>query len=251
MKAARVFATIVLSAALLLSPGRVLAEGAPDVDQFYQTNDILFYDPNAIPCVTAVDYTTTSGSTAGISLQPGDLALKGNNNAEKVMNFLLGQGFNLGAAAGMMGNFSVESGFNPEAVNPDGGAYGLAQWLNERKASLKEYSSDNFNTLEIQLQYLMFELSGTEKAAMAVKNETIPSKAALVWEKLFERSGSVALGERSKRAEAIFDQWKKQRRFQMIFSVRIIAALQMVACQLKLQKYVARQPEVAYLGRVN
>lgn len=206
---------VALIATLALQPLVTLAQEGKSYDEaFYSSNDILFYDPDAVACVGTVNAdaaaTNTSGSTSNFS-QPGTLTLKGINNAEKVMNFLLDQGFPLPAAAGIMGNFSVESGFDPVALNSSSGAYGLAQWLGSRKTSLQSYGGASHNTLPMQLQFLMHELETTEKASMAVKNQTDPVQAAITWELKFERSGQAAVSQRSARALKIFEEWKKNQ----------------------------------------
>lgn len=206
--------TMMIVGALVVSPLSYAKEGVSYDEGFYSSNDILYYNPTATACVGDVNSETgtinTPGNTTNFA-KPGTITLSGANNAERVMNFLLEQGFPLPAASGMMGNFSVESGFDPVALNAKSGAYGLAQWLGSRKSSLQSYGGAEHNTIAVQVQFLMHELETTEKASMAVKNETDPIQAAVTWELKFERSGQAAVGQRSGRAKKIFDEWTKNK----------------------------------------
>lgn len=82
--------------------------------------------------------------------------LIGNDNAEKIWNFLIGKGFSEEATAGVMGNINAESGFDPGAVNPNSGARGICQWLDP--SPLKTFARNhgrNWLELEVQLEYLV------------------------------------------------------------------------------------------------
>jgi hypothetical protein len=71
-------------------------------------------------------------------------------------------------AAGICGNIATESGYNHMAVNPSSKAFGLCQWLGVRKKRLKIFAVDNqqcVRELELQLKFLVHELTGTEKKA--------------------------------------------------------------------------------------
>ena len=120
------------------------------------------------------------------------MSLKGNNNAEKIWNFLTGKGLNTYGAAGVMGNLYAESGLRPNnlqgsyekklgytdetytaAVDSgaytnfvrDSAGYGLAQWTYwSRKEGLLNFAKAakaSIGDLEMQLGYLWKEL--TEK----------------------------------------------------------------------------------------
>lgn len=98
---------------------------------FYEGNDILYYNP----CDT-----TCSLDDSG--------ELKGADNPEKIWNYYSSKGLNPVAIAGIMGNFSQESGFDPAIkqdqstlaipVEGDGETgYGIAQWtFKARQAGL-------------------------------------------------------------------------------------------------------------------
>ena len=65
-------------------------------------------------------------------------------NAVATVNYLTDKGMTLPQAAGVTGNLMAESGFeiDPDAYNPSGGgigAYGIAQWRDDRQTGLKDY----------------------------------------------------------------------------------------------------------------
>lgn len=91
-------------------------------------------------------------------------------NVPIIWNKLQGLGFGDIHTAAIMGNMAIESGFDP-AISEygGGGGFGLCQW-DDRKGSLAEYAQragkDPFD-LDIQLQFIKYELQGSESAAAA------------------------------------------------------------------------------------
>lgn len=162
--------------------------GADDINRAYTG---LVWAPDGLNVVCA------SGNFAGGS------------NAEIVWNYLISKGFTEEQTAGFVGNFAVESNFDPTVVN-EIGAIGLAQWLGGRKDGLFAFAdgigSDPL-TLEVQLQYVWFELTGQPPVAGVsgggeaaaydrIKATTEVEEAALVVEDAYERSGGALLDER-------------------------------------------------------
>lgn len=116
-------------------------------------------------------YELELGYFADVACPPGDTnnsttaatALIGSDNAEKAFNFFVGKGLSSVQAAGIIGNFLVESNVNPEAINDGSGAYGIAQWLGGRRIEL--FGKENYNTLQVQLDYVWEELTGDYKSS--------------------------------------------------------------------------------------
>lgn len=218
----RLFGVIVFALVVVLvsaiAPVVSAEEGQhDDLPDFFYNNYIPHYDPRATACVAAVDNSTIGTPSKEDFEKPAGMILIGKNNAEKVMNFLTSQGFDLAPASGIMGNFSWESGFSPTTLNPNGGAFGLAQWLGSRKDDLKAYGGKKYDTLEVQLQFVMFELAGKESRALVVKNETLPGRAARVWENTYERANGHGMSERIHRAEMIYNEWRENKSFSEAF----------------------------------
>ena len=68
-------------------------------------------------------------------------------------------------AAGIIGNIDAESSFDPNAVNPNGGARGLIQWLSkDRLANAKDNGFD-LNNVDDQIAFIIWELNNSESDA--------------------------------------------------------------------------------------
>jgi len=89
-------------------------------------------------------------------------------NVPIIWNKLQGLGFGDIHTAAIMGNMAIESDFDP-AISEigGGGGFGLCQW-DDRKGSLAEYAQragKDPSDLDIQLQFIKYELQGSESAA--------------------------------------------------------------------------------------
>ncbi len=135
--------------------------------------------------------------------------LTGTTNAEKIWNYLTAAGLTACGAAGLMGNLYAESALVPNNLQNtcekrlgytdaaytaavDSGAYtnfardragyGLAQWTyHTRKAALLDYAKaagKSVGDLEMQLGFLMQELSGSFKAVLTTLKTAASVRAA-------------------------------------------------------------------------
>ena len=89
-------------------------------------------------------------------------------NVPIIWNKLQGLGFGDIHTAAIMGNMAIESGFDP-AISEigGGGGFGLCQW-DDRKGNLAEYAQragKDPSDLDIQLQFIKYELQGSESVA--------------------------------------------------------------------------------------
>ncbi len=84
---------------------------------------------------------------------------------------LIKAGYSPAGACGIMGNIAVESpDFDPAAVNESAGTLGLFQWndVGDRKQHFKDFCKEqklNWNSLESQLAFAIYELSGADPIA--------------------------------------------------------------------------------------
>ena len=78
-----------------------------------------------------------------------------------VWNYFARKGLSSTAIAGIMGNISAESSFNPSALNQTSGAYGLFQNLGSRLTGLGSGAD-----LTRQLDYAWQELQTSEKSVL-------------------------------------------------------------------------------------
>jgi len=126
-----VFVAVVFTAASLPYVSPTQAKACDE--DFYSSNDIMFYDP----CAVANSCSTNTGTS-----------LVGVNNREKIYNFLVQKGLNKEQAAGVLGNIKNESGYSPtrhedSKANFEDGGYGIAQWTYGRRTTLVSYLQQN------------------------------------------------------------------------------------------------------------
>jgi Phage tail lysozyme len=132
--------------------------------------------------------------------------LTGNTNAEKVWNYFIGKGLSNTLVAAIMGNFEIESGFDPTVYNvnqhtndPNGAgsyAWGLAQWLPATKIfGIQQQSgvSGNIYDLATQLDIVWWEASTNNSPSggwdfSAFKAITSVDDATTYWQNHFEGS---------------------------------------------------------------
>jgi hypothetical protein len=119
---------------------------------------------------------------------------KDDNNKRKAYVYLTEtKGLEPHIAAGILGNFQQESGHSLDtgAYNPDdmgSPSFGLAQWREGRLDTLKKRAGKKINTLEGQLDFMIWEFNNTEKRAYKKLQEaTTTEEAALAFSKYYER----------------------------------------------------------------
>lgn len=134
--------TVVMLSLFIIQPVSAIG-GVVDKD-FYSANNILFYDPSYQSC----DISSTS--------------LVGDDNPEKVWNFLISKSLTPEQTAGVMGNIQAESGFKPSAIESNGVGFGIVQWSNDRRTMIEQAASDagkDINDLSFQLEFLYTDLN--------------------------------------------------------------------------------------------
>lgn len=132
-------------------------------------------------------------------------------------NFLVMQlravGFNNAAAAAILGNIQVESGFSPTAYNAGEGAIGFCQWEHGRRLALQAYARAHGSTETdpaMQFGYMMRELN-TAFVHVYLQLKALPntsggaSYGAAVWDAQYEISSGEARETRKSNAVAIFN----------------------------------------------
>ncbi len=167
---------------------------------------------------------STSSSLGGCECRAnnqttGPITLIGDDVVEQAYNFFITKGLTAAQSAGIVGNLMLESGgnvtINPDATNPNGGAYGIAQWLGGRKTALEAYAASQGkprNDLGVQLEFLWSELEAGNQISATTKKDflssvtpqTTPGEAAIIFEDTFERSGGAGIPQRVSNAESVF-----------------------------------------------
>ncbi len=87
------------------------------------------------------------------------------NPGQYVYDGFIKRGFRPYQAAALAGNWQQESGFNPDAFNPDEGAYGAMQWRLDRKTGLEDFAKQQgqkVNDLDLQMDNVVREMLGPE-----------------------------------------------------------------------------------------
>ena len=124
--------------------------------------------------------------------------------AGNIFHFFKSHGFTDAQAAAFVGNFQQESGLNPAIVQPNGEGHGLAQWGGGRFRALTAFAAQHgkpWTDLGTQLAFVMYELSGSESAAMrAIKGAGTVDEAVNAIGSAYERYG--IRGERNAPAHA-------------------------------------------------
>lgn len=132
----------------------------------------------------------------GLSIDISQIGVEGGSNPEKAYNFFVSYGFTPEQAAGLVGNFQVESGATMSTTVKAAGSeqsFGIAQWNAGagRLGQLKQFASDlgrDWTELDVQLQFVIWELENTEKRAMSMLLATnTATDAALAVRKYYER----------------------------------------------------------------
>jgi hypothetical protein len=138
-----------------------------------------------------------------------------NPNAVIIANKLKGAGYSKAHIAGVLGNFQLESGFNPR-VNEGGkvgapmgvGGYGFGQWTGGRQTGLVNFAKQQKmdpGDPNLQAKFLLYELEGPEKKAAAYLKEAVsPEESARRFLTDFERAGIPKTQQRQEAARAIY-----------------------------------------------
>jgi murein DD-endopeptidase MepM/ murein hydrolase activator NlpD len=178
----------------------------------------------AVPLVTALspeqqrvidsgsEYFDVEKQSNALGCKRGGTSLVGSDNAERAWNFFIGKGFTPQQTAGILGNFEHESpGIIPDQEQIGGPAYGIAQWEGGRRQALEQFARDqnrDVASLDLQLDFVMHELNGTEHLAYIEiqKQQTVPG-ATINWLDYYERAGVRAETERIQNAESFFNEF--------------------------------------------
>ena len=134
------------------------------------------------------------------------LNLSVSNPRGDVLQGLLSRGFPRHIAQGILGNFEVESGFNPgiNEISPtvpgSRGGFGLAQWTGPRRRELEAFAQSSggpVGSVDTQLDFLLQELGTTERrAGEALRGTKTAEEAARVFSEQFLRPGTPNIDRR-------------------------------------------------------
>jgi hypothetical protein len=138
-------------------------------------------------------------------------------NALLIAKRMQAAGYTRGQIAGALGNFQLESGFNPR-INEGGkvgaplgdGGYGVGQWTADRQTNLINFAKGKKldpGSIEAQADFLIHELDGPEKrAGQSLRGAVSPEEAARRFVVDYERAGVPKTEARQKAARAIYEK---------------------------------------------
>ena len=195
------------------SPALPAAPGAaPDVSKGL-TNGLSMNDTGAALDASKLGQMEVAG---GVTMKAvfANAAVPPVGRAADRQNYALGiftnAGYSPAQASGILGNLIAESGLHldPTAANTmDGVHAGLAQWDNHRSMLFARMFGHSVlsGTFDEHLQYIVWELNNTEKAAGdALKEATTPQQAADIVESMYERAGGQNRSGRRANAMAVY-----------------------------------------------
>ncbi len=144
--------------------------------------------------VNPLNYVSASNprNNCSASLGGGGSIEIGGNNQQTICLSLKSNGFTPNMIGGVMANIKSESNFNPTAINKSSGASGICQWLGGRKKNLQSTYGANWTKLENQIEFLFFELNGSESSTLKVLNNNSNNSPEDLTDKFcyyFERPG--------------------------------------------------------------
>jgi hypothetical protein len=158
---------------------------------------------------TESDTSVTSTCACSTDAGAGSTSVpSGNDNIEIAFKFFVQNGFTADQTAGIIGNLLQESSLNPKADN--GSHRGIAQWdYSGRFAALQRFAgSKDPDTLDVQLQYIMYELNhGYQNTLAAMKQKTTYEDAAREWDSTYEVSGGASIDQRIEKAHQVLEKY--------------------------------------------
>ena len=230
--------TLIMAATSVFAvPASALNVSTPPAEcstEYMQSNGVFFTNPCATTCAP-------TGDTIG--------DISANEAAEAIFKFFISTNFTENGnkpltavqAAAFMGNFQVESRFNPaviqggqsyneeKAMNPKarGYAFGLAQWDSGRRAILLNFAKQkkaDWRDIKLQFQFIKFELDSESvkmdngeklmspesrilKDSKFQSPSTSIKDAAFLVSEIYERPGYPHNPDRARNAESIYKKY--------------------------------------------
>lgn len=157
---------------------------------------------------SSISNTGSSSSNSSSSSGSQGSIVQGGDNASIIWNFMISNGFSAYQAAGILGNWWVESRLNPAAVQPNGIGHGLGQWSFGRWTNLSNYAANKgqpWSSISLQLEFFIYEwyqyYSGTFSG-----NESSASEAARSFYRKWEGC-SIDSSKRESKAEEYYQRF--------------------------------------------
>ena len=134
-----------------------------------------------------------TSSSSGTGTETSGFVTSASGGAAPVISYLRNtKSKSIVFTAGVLGNFQVESNFNPGSANAAEGAIGLAQWEGGRRTALQQFASARGSSetdLATQLDFFWHELTGSYALTYAAMNVApTPESVAAIMDSQYEKS---------------------------------------------------------------
>ena len=118
---------------------------------------------------------------------------------------LMDSGWSQAQAAGIVGSLMQESQLQENAVNPESGAYGVAQWLDKsRIAAFEKWAGRPLkgSSFDQQLDFMNYEMTkgAYKNAGNAIRGAKNAEDAAVLHRKLYEQPGEDEANDKNRKA---------------------------------------------------
>lgn len=181
------------------------------------TGQFMSVDPKVAetgePYGYAGDDPVSAGDPSGLSIDgPHEPESYGGNERHLFRYLKVALHLSAAEVAGIIGNLIVESAYtlNPTIKQVEGSARGIAQWEPPRWDQLRAFAAgkhENPETLELQAEFLVYELTHEFKAALGkLRTDKGYRAAAATFEEGFEKAGEPHLEARERAAEGVYDE---------------------------------------------
>lgn len=200
--------------------------GHVGIVQYVEGDCVITVEGNTSNSVLARSYPLSSANILGYATpeypfsSTGDFT--GNTNAEIAWNYFISQGCNEYTTAGILGNLRQESGtIDPICEQSGGPGRGIAQWEigSDRYDGLLSFAAgkgEEWTTIEIQLEYIWYELNGGDSTTVVLLNRAygglsnFKNAESIEWAveafcKSFERAGKPNMKARIQYANEYYD----------------------------------------------
>jgi uncharacterized protein (TIGR03382 family) len=126
-------------------------------------------------------------------------------NDQTAFDFFIAKGLTNFQAAGIVGNLDQESGVNPSSVQADGPGRGIAQWsvggrwdtsANDNVAAYAAQQGDSMTSLNLQLEFIWYELTTIGYGYSALKATTNVTDATIAFMDDYEICGDCLSSQR-------------------------------------------------------
>lgn len=172
--------------------------------QVLRLNGVPAYDSNLCQCYSCGDNVTCE-SNQPLDKSPAGIWKRAVYCAKYLMSNLHLTEIQV---CGLVGNFLIEDSTLDPVVENEIGCYGIVQWCGPRKTNLKEIRPNDYNTIDGQLAFVVWEMTGTSypNTYAALRNATTIDKATEIIFDNYEGPQDKSLPKRKNKAKELLNK---------------------------------------------